>query len=45
VIPWAAWFPLAYWLLSVLTVVRATIPGLVRRPRLSTWNLERVTES
>jgi biofilm PGA synthesis N-glycosyltransferase PgaC len=45
VIPWAAWFPLAYWLLSVLTVVRATIPGLVRRPRLSTWNLERVTEA
>lgn len=41
VIPWAAWFPLAYWLLSVLTVVRATIPGLVRRPRLSTWDLAR----
>jgi poly-beta-1,6-N-acetyl-D-glucosamine synthase len=44
VIPWAAWFPLAYWLLSVLTVVRATIPGLVRRPKLSTWNLARAPE-
>lgn len=45
VIPWMAWFPLAYWLLSVLTVVRATIPGLVRRPTLSTWNIRREAEA
>ena len=45
-LPWAAWYPLAYWLLSLLTVVRATIPGLVRRPRgLSTWNVPRTSES
>jgi poly-beta-1,6-N-acetyl-D-glucosamine synthase len=42
---WAAWFPLAYWLLSVLTVIRATIPGLVRRRRLSVWDVPRVAES
>jgi hypothetical protein len=41
---WAAWFPLAYWLLSVLTVIRATIPGLVRRRRLSVWDVPRVAE-
>ena len=42
-LPWAAWYPLAYWLLAVVTVVRCTIPALVRKPRgLSTWNLERL---
>jgi biofilm PGA synthesis N-glycosyltransferase PgaC len=45
VIPWIAWFPLAYWLLSVLTVVRATIPALIRRPKLSTWNIPREAEA
>lgn len=44
-LPWAAWYPLAYWVLCVFTVVRATVPGYLRPPRsLSTWNLER-TES
>jgi len=43
---WAAWYPLAYWALSLLTVVRATIPGLVRRPSgVSTWNVPRTRES
>jgi len=42
-LPWAAWYPLAYWLLAVFTVVRCTIPALLRKPRgLSTWNLERL---
>ncbi len=42
-LPWAGWYPLAYWLLAVVTVVRGTIPALIRRPKgLSTWNLERV---
>jgi biofilm PGA synthesis N-glycosyltransferase PgaC len=44
-LPWAAWYPLAYWLLSLLTVVRATVPGLARRPHgLSTWNVPRASE-
>jgi biofilm PGA synthesis N-glycosyltransferase PgaC len=44
-LPWAAWYPLAYWALSLLTVVRATIPGLVRRPSgVSTWNVPRAAE-
>lgn len=44
-LPWAAWYPLAYWVLCALTVVRATIPGLIRKPHgLSTWNLDRVVE-
>jgi len=42
-LPWAAWYPLAYWLLAVFTVVRCTIPALLRKPGgLSTWNLERL---
>ena len=42
-LPWAAWYPLAYWLLAVFTVVRCTIPALLRKPTgLSTWNLERL---
>jgi biofilm PGA synthesis N-glycosyltransferase PgaC len=45
-LPWAAWYPLAYWALSLLTVVRATIPGLVRRPSgVRTWNVPRARES
>jgi Glycosyl transferase family 2 len=45
-LPWAAWFPLAYWLMSVLTVVRATIPGLVRRPHgVSVWDVPRVRQA
>ena len=45
-LPWAAWYPLAYWALSLLTVVRATIPGLVRKPSgVSTWNVPRTRES
>ena len=45
-LPWAAWYPLVYWALSLLTVVRATIPGLVRRPSgVSTWNVPRTRES
>jgi biofilm PGA synthesis N-glycosyltransferase PgaC len=44
-LPWAAWFPLAYWLLSVATVVRATIPGLLRRTQLSVWNVRRAREA
>jgi biofilm PGA synthesis N-glycosyltransferase PgaC len=45
-LPWAAWYPLAYWALSLLTVVRATIPGLARRPSgISTWNVPRTRET
>ena len=44
-LPWAAWYPLFYWVLSVLAVVRTTIPGLLRTPKgLATWNLERVAD-
>jgi biofilm PGA synthesis N-glycosyltransferase PgaC len=40
---WAAWYPLVYWIFCVVTVFRATLPALIRRPKgLSTWNLERV---
>jgi poly-beta-1,6-N-acetyl-D-glucosamine synthase len=39
--PWVPWYPLCYWVLNVLLVVRGTLPGLLRRPRLSVWNLAR----
>lgn len=39
--PWAPWFPLCYWVLCVLLVVRGTLPGLWRRPRLAVWNVPR----
>jgi hypothetical protein len=35
------WYPLVYWLLCVLLVVQGTLPGLVRKPRLSVWNIPR----
>lgn len=40
-LPWAPWFPLCYWVLCVLLVVRGTLPGLWRRPRLAVWNIPR----
>jgi biofilm PGA synthesis N-glycosyltransferase PgaC len=40
-IPWVAWYPLCYWVLCVLLVCRGTIPGLVRRPKLSVWQIPR----
>lgn len=40
-LPWVAWYPLCYWVLCVVLVVRGTLPGLVRRPRLSVWQLPR----
>ncbi|HEX7254442.1 MAG TPA: glycosyltransferase family 2 protein [Gaiellaceae bacterium] len=39
--PWAPWFPLCYWVLCVLLVVRGTLPGLWRRPKLAVWNVPR----
>jgi biofilm PGA synthesis N-glycosyltransferase PgaC len=38
---WAPWFPLCYWILCVLLVVRGTLPGLWRRPKLAVWNVPR----
>jgi hypothetical protein len=39
---WAPWYPVCYWILSVATVLRKTLPGLIRRPRgLSTWTVPR----
>jgi biofilm PGA synthesis N-glycosyltransferase PgaC len=35
-------YPLAYWLLSAVVAVRGTLPGLVRSPRVETWNVPRV---
>lgn len=40
-LPWVCWYPLVYWTLCVLLVVRGTIPGLVRKPKLSVWNIPR----
>ena len=40
-LPWAPWFPLCYWVLCVLLVVRGTLPGLWRGPQLSVWNVPR----
>lgn len=40
-LPWAPWFPLCYWVLSVLLVVRGTLPGLVRGPALAVWSVPR----
>jgi poly-beta-1,6-N-acetyl-D-glucosamine synthase len=40
-VPWAPWYPLVYWMLCVLLVVRGTLPGLFRRPRLATWSSSR----
>lgn len=40
-LPWVCWYPLVYWLLCVLLVVRGTLPGLVRKPKLSVWNIPR----
>lgn len=40
-LPWAPWFPLCYWVLCVLLVVRGTLPGLVRGPALVVWNVPR----
>jgi biofilm PGA synthesis N-glycosyltransferase PgaC len=40
-LPWVCWYPLVYWALCVLLVVRGTLPGLVRRPKLSVWNIPR----
>ena len=35
-------YPLAYWLMSAAAAVRGTVPGLVRAPRVETWNIPRV---
>jgi biofilm PGA synthesis N-glycosyltransferase PgaC len=40
-LPWVAWYPLVYWVLCVLLVVRGTLPALFRRPRQSVWNVPR----
>jgi biofilm PGA synthesis N-glycosyltransferase PgaC len=40
-IPWVALYPLVYWILSVLLVVRGTLPGLIRKPTLSVWQIPR----
>jgi biofilm PGA synthesis N-glycosyltransferase PgaC len=39
--PWLGWYPLCYWILCVVMVLRGTLPGLVRRPRLSVWQIPR----
>lgn len=39
--PWSVLYPLGYWLLCVVVVVRTTIPALLRRPRLSVWTIPR----
>lgn len=39
--PWVALYPLAYWILCVLLVVRGTVPGLLRTPKLSVWQIPR----
>jgi biofilm PGA synthesis N-glycosyltransferase PgaC len=39
--PWVAWYPAVYWVLCVLLVVRATLPGLLREPKLSVWQIPR----
>jgi biofilm PGA synthesis N-glycosyltransferase PgaC len=36
-------YPLAYWLMSAVVAVRGTLPGLLRAPRVETWNLPRVS--
>jgi hypothetical protein len=38
---WVCWYPFVYWLLCVPLVVRGTLPGLVRMPKLSVWNIPR----
>jgi poly-beta-1,6-N-acetyl-D-glucosamine synthase len=40
-LPWVAWYPLCYWMLSVVMVVRGTLPGLLRKPKLSVWQIPR----
>jgi biofilm PGA synthesis N-glycosyltransferase PgaC len=40
-LPWVCWYPLVYWVLCVLLVVRGTLPGLVRKPKLAVWNIPR----
>jgi poly-beta-1,6-N-acetyl-D-glucosamine synthase len=42
-LPWVAWYPLCYWILCVLLVVRGTLPGLLRKPKLSVWQIPRET--
>ena len=34
---WAPWYPVVYWIGLALVVLRDTIPGFVRKPRLATW--------
>ena len=34
---WAPWYPVVYWIGLALVVLRETIVGFVRKPRLSTW--------
>jgi biofilm PGA synthesis N-glycosyltransferase PgaC len=40
-LPWAPWYPLCYWVLCVLLVVRGTLPGLLKGPALAVWNVPR----
>ena len=39
--PWIAWYPSVYWILCVLLVVRGTLPGFLRTPKLSVWQIPR----
>jgi poly-beta-1,6-N-acetyl-D-glucosamine synthase len=40
--PWAAMYPLYYWMMCSAAVVRATPPALLRRPEgMATWNIPR----
>jgi poly-beta-1,6-N-acetyl-D-glucosamine synthase len=44
--PWAACYPVYYWVLCTCSAPRGTLPGLLRRPpRLSTWNTVRAEEA
>ena len=39
---WAPWYPIAYWILCALTVLRKSLPGLVRKPKgVATWTIPR----
>ena len=35
-------YPLAYWLMSAVAAISGTVPGLLRTPRVETWNVPRV---
>ena len=42
---WAPLYPLVYWLLSASAALRATLPGVLRRPSgVSTWSIPRYAD-